>query len=124
MPSFQIWLGIILIILGVGGAVYSTTIKTTETDANKHSSIHWLAVAIGVIVAIIGFLLIFLGWKSGRGVCRPTKGFTCLSIPDNEVSSVKYLLKTGADQNKSYSKQRYSSLQQMRFDAGPSPATQ
>ena len=121
MPSFQIWLGGGLFLLGSIGAAYSTTIKTTETDANKHSSIHWLAVAIGVIVAIIGFLLVFLGWKSGRGVCRPTKGFTCLSIPDNEVNSVKYLLKTGVDQNKSYSRQRYASLQQMRFDAGPSP---
>jgi hypothetical protein len=117
MPSFQVWLGVILIILGVAGAAYSTTMKTTESDGKKHSSIHWIAVIIGVIVAIIGFLLIFLGVKSGIGVCRPTKGFKCLSIPENEVKSVKYLLATGMEQNKSYSNQRYSALQQMKFDA-------
>jgi hypothetical protein len=117
MPGFQVYAGLGLVGLGIGAIVYGVTMKTTEDSTKPRTAIHWVVVVIGALVAIIGVLMVVFYYVGQKGVCKPTKGFKCISVEESEVPLVQYSLKMAKQERQAASSSRLNSVKQAWLNA-------
>ncbi len=84
--NFSIIIALILVLVGGGLATYSFSIKVTESDTKSRSSVHWVYLAAGVLLVVIGFLV---AWFKTRGDCKAISGEKCIPVSLELAAEIK-----------------------------------
>lgn len=83
--NFSIIIALILVIVGSGLSTYSFTVKVVQNDAKK-STVHWVYLAAGILLIIIGFLV---AWFGTRGGCKAIEGEVCIPVTKTLAAEIK-----------------------------------
>ena len=74
------YFGIILVIVGVIALVFGATIIVGK---EKENTFHWVAVGLGLILAVIGLIMVIVG-----GSRATLKGYSWISVPSNMAKNI------------------------------------
>ena len=73
---------IIFILIGTGLFVYSGTCVTVEKNGKKRSVVHWVYIAIGVILILASIFILILIARDLRTYAKVKTGMTLVPVPE------------------------------------------
>ena len=89
-----VWVGIILLVLGIILIAYGAVTLAERSNAkntNNKSFVHYLAIGVGFIFVILGVVFLIKGIKRQ---CKPLSGEVCIPVPKNYAREIENSLKS------------------------------